>query len=120
MLGSTACRRERLLLLPGAAGVSPAARVFSRTRAHVYQPSAVSQDLSNGKPSAPGAAARGVAREGGAGFGASTREAPVAVGTVCTLCRNWSALPLLLGAGGWVSTAFRQALGRLPSVPKEG
>lgn len=85
MLGRTACRRERPLQLC-AASISPAARVFSRTRAHVYQPSAVSQDLFNGKPSALSAAAclRGSegGREGGAGFGALTREAPVATGTV--------------------------------------
>lgn len=57
MLGRTACRRVRPLQLLRAASISPAARVFSRTRAHVYQPSAVSQDLFNGKPSALSAAA---------------------------------------------------------------
>lgn len=55
--------------------------------------------------------ASGVAREGGAGFGALTREAPVAAGTVCPLCGNWSVFPLLLGAGSWANMAFQQALG---------
>lgn len=64
MLGRTACRRERPLQLR-AASISPAARVFSRTRAHVYQPSAVSQDLFNGKPSALSAAACLRGSEGG-------------------------------------------------------
>lgn len=64
MLGRTACRRERPLQLR-AASISPAARVFSRTRAHVYQPSAVSQDLFNGKPSALSAAACLRGTEGG-------------------------------------------------------
>lgn len=64
MLGRTACRRERPLQL-GAGSISPAARAFSRTRAHVYQPSAVSQDLFNGKPSALSAAACPQGTEGG-------------------------------------------------------
>lgn len=84
MLGRTACRRERPLQLR-AASISPAARVFSRTRAHVYQPSAVSQDLFNGKPNALSAAACLRGSEGGrgrAGFGALTRDTPVATGTV--------------------------------------
>lgn len=45
--------------------ISPAARALSRTRAHVYQPSAVSQDLFNGKPSALSAAACLQGSEGG-------------------------------------------------------
>lgn len=46
------------------------------------------------------------------------------------LCCNWSAFPLLLGAGSWVSMAFQQVLGWLLSttvcpciytaLPKEG
>lgn len=39
----------------------------------------------------------------------------MATGTVWMLCCNWSAFPLLLGAGSWGSLVFQGALGWLLS-----
>lgn len=118
MLGRTACRRERPLQLLRAASISPAP-VSSLGHVLTCTSPVLSLRISlMGNPVHSALLpASGVAREGGAGSRALTREAPVATGTVCTLCCNWSVFPLLLGAGSWVSMAFQQALGWLLSRP---
>lgn len=126
MLGRTACRRERPLQLLGAASISPApvpplGHVLTCTSPVL----SLRISLMGNPVHSALLPASGVAREGGAGSRALTREAPVATGTVCTLCCNWSVFPLLLGAWRfsrlWAGYSLDHCLPlHLHSVPKEG